>query len=116
MSFEQVVQFYYWKAPELATERREETGTAMGSAQHSQIEKSSNLELVLPCNHKLAETVLGLISYDDANLSFGWNDFALAVIRWEDYIRRLYEDLSIFMPYWGAQQAVFFVDPAELKK
>lgn len=88
----------------------------MGSAQHSQIEKSSNLELVLPCNHKLAETVLGLISYDDANLSFGWNDFALAVIRWEDYIRRLYEDLSIFMPYWGAQQAVFFVDPAELKK
>ncbi|KAG1342700.1 hypothetical protein COCNU_05G009290 [Cocos nucifera] len=111
----QVVQFYYWKAPELTTERRE-TGTAIGSAQHSQIEKSSDLELLLPCNHKLAETVLGLVSHGDLNLSFDWNDFALAVIRWEDYICRLYGDLSILMPYWVAQQAVYFVDPAELKK
>ncbi|XP_008798338.1 uncharacterized protein LOC103713247 [Phoenix dactylifera] len=111
----QVVQFYYWKAPELATERRE-TGTAMGSAQHSLIEKSSNLELVLPCNNELAETVLGRISYDDANLSFDWSDFALAVIRWEDYICRLCGDLSILMPHWLAQRTVFFVNPAELKK
>lgn len=112
---EQVVQFYYWRAPELAAERRE-TGTAMGLAQHSQIEKSSNLEPVLPCNRELAETVLGRISYDDANLSFDWGDFALAVIRWEDYICRLHGNLSMLMPYWLAQQTLFFVDPAELKK
>lgn len=98
----QVVQFYYWKSPELATERRE-TGTAMGSTQPSQKGKSGNLELVLPCNHKLAEIVLGRLYYDDANLSFDWKDIALAVIRWEDYICRLYRDLSTLMPYWLAQ-------------
>ncbi|XP_072971678.1 uncharacterized protein [Typha angustifolia] len=110
----QVLQFYYWKAPELEKSRRETAGD-MESSRSSILRKSSDMELKLPCNHELAETILGAIYYKEPETIFDWDGLSAAVAGWENYSTKLRRDLSSFMPYWLSNETIFYVNPLELQ-
>lgn len=106
----QVVQFYYWKAPELAARRKQTTGDSE-TVCHPIIQQSRGTELPLPCNHGLAQTILG--SYNNVEFAFEWNDFVLAVATWENYSEELRRKLSTFLPYWLSNETIFVVNSSE---
>uniref|UniRef100_A0A0A9FV18 Uncharacterized protein n=1 Tax=Arundo donax TaxID=35708 RepID=A0A0A9FV18_ARUDO len=108
----QVVQFYYWKAPDLAL-RREQTAIDSGTVYHPIVHHSRGTELPLPCNHALAQTIFG--SYNNVKFAFEWSDFALAVAMWEKYSEELKRKLSTFLPYWLSNETIFVVDSSELQ-
>ncbi|XP_062216259.1 uncharacterized protein LOC133916558 isoform X2 [Phragmites australis] len=108
----QVVQFYYWKAPELAS-RRGQTNGGSETVCHFVIHHSRGTELPIPCNHALAQTIFR--SYNDAEFAFEWNDFALAVAMWENYSEELKRKLSAFLPYWLSNETIYAVDSSELQ-
>ncbi|OEL17252.1 hypothetical protein BAE44_0021727 [Dichanthelium oligosanthes] len=122
----QVVQFYYWKAPELAA-RREPSVFGSGTVpypiiHHSRgtepvpypiIHHSRGTELPSPCNHGLAQTIFG--SFNSAEIAFEWNDFVLAVAMWENYSEELKKQLLAFLPYWLSNETIFVVDSSELQ-
>lgn len=72
-------------------------------------------ELVLPCDRQLVEKVMRRISTDMVDVSFSWDDFALAVEMWEEYVKSLHKDLLVLWPYWISQKNIFFVNPTELQ-
>lgn len=111
---QQVVQFYFWKAP-LLLESRRETPCHMRPARSVVTEEIGVSKIALPCDHQLAMRILGHVSCDVASISFGWDDFAVAVEMWEEYVNSLHEDMLLFIPYWVSHQNIFFVDPSELK-
>ncbi|KAL6596302.1 hypothetical protein ACP70R_047666 [Stipagrostis hirtigluma subsp. patula] len=108
----QVLQFYYWKASELAA-RREQTAIGSRTVSHPIIQHSRGTELPLPCNYTLARTIFG--SYNNAEFAFEWNDFQLAVAMWENYSEELKRKLTTFLPYWLSNETIFVVDPSELQ-
>ncbi|KAG8074205.1 hypothetical protein GUJ93_ZPchr0006g46208 [Zizania palustris] len=99
----QVVQFYYWKAPELAAKRKQ-SPSGSGSACHP-ARQSRGTKLALPCNHGLEQIIFGL--YKNVDIEFVWNDFELAVSMWEDYSEELQRKLLTFLPYWLSSEAIF---------
>ncbi|GJN30828.1 hypothetical protein PR202_gb19166 [Eleusine coracana subsp. coracana] len=86
-----VVQFYYWKAPDLAL-RREQTAVDAETVCHPIIHPSRGTELRLPCDHVLAETIFG--TYNNAGFAFDWNDFTVAAAMWKNYSEELKRKLS----------------------
>ncbi|KAM0882365.1 hypothetical protein ACQ4PT_032333 [Festuca glaucescens] len=111
----QVVQFYYWKAPELAERRKHTTVGSETVCYHNiQVQQSCGTELPLPCNHGLAQTIFG--SYGNAELEFTleWDDFMLAAVMWENYSEELKRKLSTFLPYWLPSETIFVVDSSEI--
>ncbi|WOL14192.1 hypothetical protein Cni_G22972 [Canna indica] len=107
----QVVQFCYWKASELATAKEVHYER---SARLSILKRTSNSENSVPCNYRLAAEVLGGISDDDIELPFSWDDLILGNARWEEYMSKLSENLSILIPHWLSNQTLSFVNPADL--
>ncbi|RLN19878.1 uncharacterized protein C2845_PM02G32120 [Panicum miliaceum] len=109
----QVVQFYYWKAPELAA-RREQSAVGSRTVRYPVIiHHSRGTELPLPCNHTLAQTIFG--SVNTAEIAFKWNDFALGVAMWENYSEELKKQLLTFLPFWLSNESIFVVDSSELQ-
>ncbi|TVU47785.1 hypothetical protein EJB05_07394, partial [Eragrostis curvula] len=108
----QVVQFYFWKASDLAV-RREQTGLGSGTVCHPIILHSRGTELPLPCNYALAETIFG--PYNNVGFTFEWNDFSLAVAMWENYSEELKRKLSACLSHWLSSETIFVVDPSELQ-
>ncbi|KAL6867526.1 hypothetical protein ACP4OV_015550 [Aristida adscensionis] len=109
----QVLQFYYWKAPELAA-KRERIAIGSQTTCHPSIHCSRGTELPLPCNYTLMQTIFG--SYENTEFSFEWNDFALAVAMWENYSEELKKKLLTFLPHWLSNGTIFVVDSSELSK
>ena len=106
-----MVQFYYWKRPELAKRRKHTTvGSETVRYPTIQVQPSSGTELPLPCNHGLAQTIFG--SYNNTELKFAleWDDFMLAVATWENYSEELKRKLSTFLPYWLSSETISVVD------
>ncbi|CAL4938465.1 unnamed protein product [Urochloa decumbens] len=108
----QVVQFYYWKAPELAA-RREQSAIGSRTGCYPAIHHSRGTELPLPCNHTLAQIIFG--SFNTLESAFYWNDFALAVAMWENYSEELKKQLLTLLPYWLSNGAIFVLDSSELQ-
>ncbi|KAJ1298048.1 hypothetical protein BS78_01G423900 [Paspalum vaginatum] len=110
----QAVQFYHWKTPVLAARtRREQSVVGSEAVGYPVIYNSKGTELPLPCNHTLAQTILG--SYNPAEIAFEWNDFALAVAMWENYSEELRKQLLTYLPYWLSNETIFVVDSSELQ-
>lgn len=108
----QVVQFYYWKAPELAARRNQTNGGSETVCYPTiQVHQSSGTELPLPCNHGLAQTIFG--SYSNVDSVVEWDDVVLALAMWENYSEELKRKLSTFLPYWLSNGTIFVVDPSE---
>lgn len=110
----QVVQFYYWKASELASRRKQTTVRSETVCYPNiQVQQSSGTELPLPCNHGLAQTIFG--SYNNAEPEFAleWNDFVLTVGMWENYSEELKRKLSTFLPYWLSSETISVVDSSK---
>ncbi|GJN30839.1 hypothetical protein PR202_gb19177 [Eleusine coracana subsp. coracana] len=107
-----VVQFYYWKAPDLAL-RREQTAVDAETVCHPIIHPSRGTELRLPCDHVLAETIFG--TYNNAGFAFDWNDFTVAAAMWKNYSEELKRKLSTRLPYWLSSETIFVVDSSELQ-
>ncbi|XP_024312703.1 prolyl 3-hydroxylase 1 isoform X3 [Brachypodium distachyon] len=108
----QVVQFYYWKAPELAARRKQTAGGSETVCNHTiQIQQSRGMKLPLPCDHGLAQTIFG--SYDNMEFAFEWSDFVLAVAMWESYSEELKRKLSTFLPFWLSNETIFVVNSSE---
>ncbi|KAI4993573.1 hypothetical protein ZWY2020_007886 [Hordeum vulgare] len=106
----QVVQFYYWKAPELAARRNQTNGGSETVCYPTiQVHQSSGTELPLPCNHGLAQTIFG--SYSNVDSVVEWDDVVLALAMWENYSEELKRKLSTFLPYWLSNGTIFVVDP-----
>jgi len=107
-----VVQFYYWKAPELAA-RREQSAVGSRTVRYPVIiHQSRGTQLPLPCNHTLSQTIFGSISA--AEIAFEWNDFALGIAMWENYSEELKKQLLRFLPFWLSNESIFVVDSSEL--
>ena len=108
------MQFYYWKAPELAKRRKH---TAVGSETVCyptiQVQPSSGTELPLPCNHDLAQTMFGSCSNVEPKITLEWDDFMLAVAMWENYSEELKRKLSTFLPYWLSSETISVIDSSE---
>uniref|UniRef100_A0A0D9VRP8 procollagen-proline 3-dioxygenase n=1 Tax=Leersia perrieri TaxID=77586 RepID=A0A0D9VRP8_9ORYZ len=102
----QVVQFYYWKAPELAAKRKQTSGGS-GTACCPVIQ-SRGTKLPLPFNHGVEQTIFG--SYKNAEIDFEWNDFGLALSMWENYSENLQRKLSTSLPYWLSNEAIFITN------
>ncbi|XP_006651206.1 uncharacterized protein LOC102716394 [Oryza brachyantha] len=102
----QVVQFYYWKAPELAAKRKQTSGGS-GTACRPVIQ-SRTTKLPLLCNHGLEQTIFG--SHKNIEIDFEWKDFELAVSMWENYSEELQRKLLTFLPYWVSSEAIFIVN------
>uniref|UniRef100_A0A0E0KB22 Fe2OG dioxygenase domain-containing protein n=1 Tax=Oryza punctata TaxID=4537 RepID=A0A0E0KB22_ORYPU len=98
----QVVQFYYWKAPELAAKRKQTSG---GSGTVCCPVRGTKLPL--PCNHGLEQTIFG--SHKNVEIDFEWSDFELAVSMWENYSEELQRKLLKFLPHWLSSGAIFVV-------
>ncbi|KAJ8459788.1 hypothetical protein OPV22_032714 [Ensete ventricosum] len=107
----QVVQFCGWKASELATEREVHRA---GSTRPTVLRRSSNLELLVPCDYELGEAILGGISRHDPKPSFSWDDLALGIARWEEYMSELHRKLLILIPYWLSNHTLSFADASEI--
>lgn len=110
----QVVQFYYWKAHELKAARK--CSSSAKFPQPPLLEKTSYFHLVLTGDLKLAEEVLGCVSYDDNPNSFNWDDFALAIAKWKVYIGKLHEHLVVSLPQWINHQIIYLAEPSEVEK
>jgi len=109
-----VVQFYYWKAPELASRRKQTTvGSETVCCPTIQVQQSSGMELPLPCNHGLAQTIFGSYSNAEPEFAFEWDDFLLAVAMWENYSEELKRELSTFLPHWLSSETILVVDSSE---
>ncbi|KAL0917166.1 hypothetical protein M5K25_012213 [Dendrobium thyrsiflorum] len=108
----QVVQFCHLKLSDLIASRKKQDGDAESTEPHL-LDKVNGLELVLPCDHQLAEKVLGSMSCDDEALSFSWVAFKLAVTRWEEYMFSLYKDLLMLIPHWVFHQTIFLAPTTE---
>ncbi|MQM22126.1 hypothetical protein Taro_055174, partial [Colocasia esculenta] len=90
----QVVQFYNWKASELQAQRGQVT-SADRTIQPFLVERTSGSELMIPCDPLATKMVFGYASHaSDDQLSFDWDDFACAVIAWEDYVHTLHAMLG----------------------
>ncbi|CAM0872196.1 unnamed protein product [Alopecurus aequalis] len=110
----QVVQFYYWKAPELAKRRKHTTvGSETVCYPSMQVQPSRGTELQLPCNHGLAQTIFGSYSNAEPKFALEWDDFMLAVATWENYSEELKRKLSTFLPYWLSSETISVVDSSE---
>ncbi|EEC74838.1 hypothetical protein OsI_10685 [Oryza sativa Indica Group] len=101
----QVVQFYYWKAPELSAKRKQTSGGS--GTVCCPVSQSRGTKLPLPCNHGLEQTIFG--SHKNVEIDFEWSDFELAVSMWENYSEELQRKLLTFLPYWLSSEAIFIV-------
>uniref|UniRef100_A0A1D1Y3L1 Prolyl 3-hydroxylase 1 n=1 Tax=Anthurium amnicola TaxID=1678845 RepID=A0A1D1Y3L1_9ARAE len=108
----QVVQFYNWKSSELQLGRGEITVDDR-SIVPSLVGRTRGSELVIPCDRQAAEAVFGYISHDDSPLPFHWDDFALAVSIWEDYIQTKHDILMASIAHWQTHQIIFPVSDTE---
>lgn len=107
------MQFYHWKASEVAKVR--------GTIDHAKSSKKkfisrnlSYIQLVLPCDLELAESILQCNSRVEMDNLFSWDDFALAVENWESYTSELRRQLFAFMPNWLSYQSIYYIDPSEI--
>ncbi|KAK8951075.1 hypothetical protein KSP39_PZI003105 [Platanthera zijinensis] len=109
----QAIQFYYLKASEMLAFGRNQ-GSAAESEEIHLLKKMNGSELVLPCDHLLAEKVLGSFMYCEyETMPFSWDDFSMAVIRWEEYMYSLYEQLVMLVPHWVTHQTIFLVHTSD---
>lgn len=111
----QVLQFYYWKAPELAAARSEAIQNSELPQPSFRFRTSADTEICLPCDRELAESTLGHSCYEEAKVFTDSNDLSLAVVAWENYSCKLRRDLLSLMPHWLSNQSIFFADPSELR-
>lgn len=108
----QAVQFYYLKASEMMASGRKQGSVAESEEIHL-LKNMTGSELVLPCDHQLAEKVIGpSMSCEDETVPFSWDDFSMAVIRWEEYMCSLYEQLVMLVPHWVTHRTIFLVHTA----
>nr|CAD1832923.1 unnamed protein product [Ananas comosus var. bracteatus] len=110
-----VLQFYYWKAPELAAARSEAIENSESPQPSFRFRTSTDMEICLPCDRELAESTLGRSCYEEAKVFTVSNDLSLAVVAWENYSCKLRRDLLSLMPHWLSNQSIFFADPSELR-
>lgn len=108
----QVIQFYHLKASELMASTRKQVDDTESTEPYL-LDKVNGLELVLPCDHQLAEKIMGSTSCDDGNFPFSWVCFKLAVTRWEEYMFSLYKELLILTPHWVFHQTIFLAPASE---
>jgi hypothetical protein len=109
-----VVQFYYWKEPELAERRKHTTAGSETVCYHTmQVQQSSGTELPLPCNHGLARTIFGSYVNAEPEFTLEWDDFMLAVVMWENYSEELKRKLSTLLPYWLSSETICVVDSSQ---
>ncbi|XP_020104823.1 uncharacterized protein LOC109721542 isoform X4 [Ananas comosus] len=111
----QVLQFYYWKASELAAARSEAIENSESPQLSFRFRTSTDMEICLPCDRELAENTLGCSCYEEAKVFTDSNDLSLAVVAWENYSCKLRRDLLSLMPHWLPNQSIFFADPSELR-
>lgn len=111
----QVVQFYYFKALELAKRRKHTTVVSETVCYPTiQVQQSSGTELPLPCNHALAQTIFGSYGNTELEFTLEWDNFMLAVDMWENYSEELKRKLSTLLPYWLSSETIFDVDSSEI--
>ncbi|KAK8966994.1 hypothetical protein KSP40_PGU010055 [Platanthera guangdongensis] len=109
----QAIQFYYLKASEMLALGRKQGSAAESEGIHL-LKKMNGSELVLPCDHLLAEKVLGSFMYcEHETMPFSWDEFSMAVIRWEEYMCSLYEQLVMLVPHWVTHQTIFLVHTSD---
>ncbi|KAG0470014.1 hypothetical protein HPP92_016714 [Vanilla planifolia] len=108
----QVLLFYHLKAHELMASR-EKNGCEKESTKLALLDAKDVFELKLPCDHQLAERILCCLPYVAVTWHFCWDDFVLAVSKWEEYMSSLHEELLMLIPQWVDHQTIFNVGTLE---
>ncbi|KAL5553328.1 hypothetical protein UlMin_040729 [Ulmus minor] len=103
----QVVQFYCWKASELQTTEVEVESRKMIKLSQLHQERIRSLKSLFSKDDHLAEMVFSRVAFDEH--CFDCKKFAAAIATWEDYVRKLYEELLRSFPHWRTRQSIFTV-------
>ena len=101
--FEQVGQFYCWKAPKLV-EYRQVRKSKVGFLSEVQQGEIASLRSMFVKDNQLADKM-----FSHCHQEFNWAKFADIVDELECYTLRLQKDLVISLPHWRTDQIMYKV-------
>ncbi|XP_051116442.1 uncharacterized protein LOC127241433 isoform X3 [Andrographis paniculata] len=109
----QVVQFYYWKAPELkklyadaASPEPNESSVKVTQLSEVQRGKINSLKGMILKDCNLAENLLAKAS-KGLQISFDCRSFSAAVAKWEAYTYTLLKEIVTNLPQWRRHGSIF---------
>ncbi|KAJ9563706.1 hypothetical protein OSB04_008866 [Centaurea solstitialis] len=102
--FQEVVQFYHWKAPELQRSEFKREPIKVVPISTSQLEDVCRLKAEFLKDEHLADTIF----HCREDVEHDWVSFSGTVDIWEAYTSKLWHKMVVILPKWIANQSIFY--------
>lgn len=102
----QVVQFYYWKAPQLQVSEFTTKPIKVVPVSTSQQENIGLLKLALVKDEHLVETIFKCGTCE--SVEHDWVSFSSSIDLWEAYTSKLWHNMVLSLPNWIVNQSIYY--------